>query len=102
MDEYYAVYQSGFCIYGVGITPGAAIEDAQEWLDDGDKGTAPGYITRYGLHGPTGSGEIHGEIYLRPCSPALAREVKTVGGQRTFKLDASGILRLEENEHAES
>ena len=91
MNQCYAVYQSGFCVYGVGITPDAAIAEALQWLD---QDTDPATITQYSTYGPTG--ETHGDLYLRPCTSAMATAVENDGGDCVYALDDNGILRLEE------
>lgn len=83
---YYAVYQSGTVIYGVGETIEAAIAEAQEWIDR-DAST----ITFIDCNT---SGEVEGEMYVRRCSRALARAVNKTGGDVHYCLDAKGILRI--------
>ena len=49
MDEYYAVYQSGAELLGVGMTAAAALQVAERWND-----RALPSLTSYGLNGPRG------------------------------------------------
>ena len=49
MGEYYAVYQSGAELLGVGLTIADALRDAELWSDR----TLPS-LTSYGLDGPRG------------------------------------------------
>jgi hypothetical protein len=49
MSEYYAVYQSGAELLGVGRTVADALQDAELWSD-----RALPSLTSYGLDGPRG------------------------------------------------
>jgi len=49
MGEYYAVYQSGAELLGVGLTSTEALQDAERWRD---RTLSP--LTSYGLDGPRG------------------------------------------------
>lgn len=85
----YAVYQSGYAIFGVGMTIEAAITDAMEWLD---ADTDPEEIEAISHQ----HGEVNGTLYVRQCSARLAEAVKAEGGDIDYDVDADGILRLEE------
>ena len=59
MGAYYAVYQSGAELLGVGLTIADALQAAERWSD-----RALPSLTSYGLDGPRG--ETRGAYYLRP------------------------------------
>jgi len=61
MGEYYAVYQSGAELLGVGVSIADALRDAERWSD-----RALSSLTSYGLDGPRG--ETRGAYSLRPCT----------------------------------
>ena len=63
MGEYYAVYQSGAELLGVGTTVADALRDAELWSD-----RALSSLTSYGLDGPRGETCVfHGFL---PPSPS--------------------------------
>ena len=82
MGKFYAVYQSGFCVYGVGTTPNEAIDDALEWVD----------FERDELVEPHSS--VYGDVCLGECSEAFSDYVQQHGGDIPFS-EQDGILRLE-------
>ena len=84
MDKYYAVYQSGHAIYGVGKTASEAIENAREWVDDGDFLESE-LIDR--------SQASSGDMVIGECSEALFNEVNERGGDVVFS-ENEDIIRL--------
>jgi hypothetical protein len=87
MGEYYAVYQSGGELLGVGITSADALQDAELWSD-----RALPSLTSYGLDGPRG--ETRGAYYLRPCTPELYAAVHAVGRSIPYAVNDEGYLAV--------
>ena len=87
MPSFYAVYQSGYAIFGVGLTHADAIADAKEWLDESTN------LAEIINPGQT-RGEVHGALYIRPCTEALAVEVTQFGGNILWDLTEDGTLCL--------
>ncbi len=84
MEQYFCLYQSGQMIYGIGTTPEAAQEDANEWLQPPRLAQA---LESY-------QGEIAGALYIRPCTAALYHHVRTEGGHVHYALNNDGSLDL--------
>jgi hypothetical protein len=82
---FYAVYQSGYEIMGVGETMAVAIMDAEAWL-----GHVIASLTPYGLEGPRG--EMRGQWYLRPCTQEVYEEVHRRGGSTPYVIDDAGCI----------
>lgn len=87
LDAYYAVYQSGTELLGVGLTPAAALQDAERWSD-----RALPSLTSYGLDGPRG--ETRGAYYLRPCTPELYAAVQAGGRSIPYAVNDEGYLAV--------
>jgi hypothetical protein len=87
MGEYYAVYQSGAELLGVGLTIADALRDAELWSDR----TLPS-VTSYGLDGP--HGETRGAYYLRPCTQELYEAVHAVGRSIPYAVNDEGYLAM--------
>jgi hypothetical protein len=87
MGAYYAVYQSGAELLGVGITPTDALHDAELWSD-----RALPSCTVYGLDGPRG--ETRGAYYLRPCTPELYEAVHAIGRSIPYAVNEEGYLAV--------
>ena len=89
--QHYAVYQSGYAIFGTGETREAAIADAEQWLDaETDLATIS--------TGGGQRGEIHGNLYVAPCTAALAVEVHEHGGDIVYEINDDGTLSLGDGE----
>ena len=89
MATYYAVYQAGYEIIGVGHTPDEARADAESWSDH-----APLEIIEYLTGGPLG--EVHGAYYLRPTVWEVYEEVRRCGGSTPYMVDEHGRVMWEE------
>jgi len=92
----YAIYQSGYCIIGVGQTPDEARAHAREWLADPDAVLAACLERDH-----TGArGDTTGVVYLRPCTERLCDEVEANGGELRYAVNEEGLLDLidEDNE----
>ena len=87
MGEYYAVYQSGAELLGVGMTVAAALQDAELWSD-----RALPSLTSYGLDGPRG--ETRGAYYLRPCTPELYEAVHAGDRSIAYAVNEEGYLAV--------
>jgi len=85
-EEFTAVYQYGYAIYGVGKTVIEAIEDAKKYTDNTDD-----WWTNidYDSH-------IDGEMTLIDISKALYDKVTEDGGQVKIEKDSDGIYKLPE------
>ena len=81
----FAVYEAGGPIYAVGATARQAITEALQWLD----GTK-----RRDIQAPHGERDIPGRLYVRPCSPAIARHaIQDDTGTLPYCIDhATGTL----------
>ena len=87
MGEYYAVYQSGAELLGVGLTRAEALQDAERWRD---RALFP--LTPYGLDGPRG--ETRGAYYLRPCTLELYAAVQAGGRSLPYAINEEGYLAV--------
>ena len=87
MGEYYAVYQSGAELLGVGLTSADALRDAELWSDR----TLPS-LTSYGLDGPRG--ETRGAYYLRPCTQELYEAVQAGERSIPYAVNEEGYLAM--------
>jgi hypothetical protein len=87
MGEYYAVYQSGTELLGVGLTSAEALQDAERWRD---RALSP--LTSYGLDGPRG--ETRGAYYLRPCTPELYAAVNAGDRSIPYAVNEEGYLAV--------
>jgi hypothetical protein len=87
LGAYYAVYQSGAALLGVGLTTTAAVQDAERWSD-----RALSSLTSYGLDGPRG--ETRGAYYLRPCTLELYAAVQAGDRSLPYAVDAEGYLAV--------
>ena len=87
VGEYYAVYQSGAELLGVGLTVTDALQDAERWSDR----VLPS-LTSYGLDGPRG--ETRGAYYLRPCTPELYAAVQAGDRSIPYAVDEAGYLAV--------
>ena len=87
MGDYYAVYQSGAELLGVGMTITEALQDAELWSD-----RALPSLTSYGLDGPRG--ETRGAYYLRPCTPELYEAVQALGRSIPYAVNEEGYLAV--------
>jgi hypothetical protein len=87
MGEYYAVYQSGAELLGVGTTIADALRDAERWSD-----RALSSLTSYGLDGP--HAETRGAYYLRPCTQDLYEAVHAVGRSIPYAVNDEGYLAV--------
>src|SRR4029453_8806009 len=87
LGAYYAVYQSGAELLGVGLTTAAALQDAERWSD-----RALPSLTSYGLDGPRG--ETRGAYYLRPCTPELYAAVQAGGRSIPYAVNDEGYLAV--------
>ena len=84
-NKYYAVYQAGHAVYGVGKTPAEAIEDAREWVDNGE--TLESELVER-------SRANDGDMVVEECSEALFNEVQESGGDIVFS-EHEDIIRLD-------
>ena len=87
MGEYYAVYQSGAELLGVGLTSADALRDAELWSDR----TLP-TLTSYGLDGPRG--EARGVYYLRPCTQDIYEAVQAGERSTPYAVNEEGYLAV--------
>ena len=87
MDEYYAVYQSGAALLGVGRTSIEALREAELWSD---RALTP--LTSYGLDGPRG--ETRGAYYLRPCTSELYTIVQAGDRSIPYAVNEEGYLAV--------
>jgi len=87
MGQYYAVYQSGAELLGVGTSMADATMDAELWSDH-----ALPSLTSYGLDGP--HGETRGAYYLRPCTQEVYEEVHARGRSIPYALNEEGYIAL--------
>ena len=87
MGEYYAVYQSGAELLGVGLTIADALRDAELWSDR----TLPS-LTSYGLDGPRR--ETRGAYYLRPCTQELYEAVQAGERSILYTVNEEGYLAM--------
>jgi hypothetical protein len=87
LGAYYAVYQSGADLLGVGLTSAAAVHDAERWSD-----RALPALTSYGLDGPRA--ETRGAYYLRPCTPELYAAVQDGERSIPYAVNEEGYLAV--------
>lgn len=82
----YAVLQYGAAFFGMGSTPEAARQDAQEWLDDGNDSdsTIHDYVR--------GAGLVAGRLYVVRVTPRLAEAIRQRGGDVSHELRADGVF----------
>ena len=85
----FAVYQIGYCIFGVGATPEAARADAAQWMDGGEEAAADVPMYRRGQF-------VDGAVVVMPCSDALATQVMARGGADSFMEMDGGLCTVEE------
>lgn len=85
----FAVYQIGYCIFGVGATPEAARADAAQWLDGGEEAAAAVPMYRRGE-------AVDGDVVIVPCTDALAQQVMAQGGADGFMEMDGGLCTVEE------
>jgi hypothetical protein len=83
MGEYYAVYQSGAALLGVGLTIADALRDAELWSD-----RTLSSLTSYGLDGPRGA------YYLRPCTQELYEAGQAGGRSIPYGVNDEGYLAM--------
>jgi hypothetical protein len=76
MDNMYCVIQYGYGIFGIGLTPDEAIQDAEYWAY---QSWLPMEIVGY--HSAN-----EGDFYLIECSPDLYALVKEIGGLASFDI----------------
>jgi len=86
MTTYYALYQSGHVVYGVGSSEAEARENAREWLDVPEDADSAELLT--GNHG-----ETEGDLYVRRCTDRLYQAV--LDGDMLFQVDSEGYLDLQ-------
>jgi hypothetical protein len=87
IGEYYAVYQSGAEMLGVGLTIADARQNAELWSD-----RALPALTSYGLDGPRG--ETRGAYYLHPCTPELYAAVQAGDRSIPYAVNDEGYLAV--------
>jgi hypothetical protein len=83
-------------ILGIGETVEEVLENAEQWLDHppclAEDGTP---LTSRAIHDYTRAdsphGEVHGDLYIRRCTPALAALVQQYG-PTPFILRQDGVL----------
>jgi hypothetical protein len=89
----YALYQSGYSIYGVGDTLQDAVNDAAKWMDpalDGEDWQDRLCVcTEH-----SGRSDTLGALYARPCTGRLRDEVVNHGGDCAFVVNAEGVVDL--------
>lgn len=85
----YAVYQIGYCIFGVGETPDAARSDAAQWMDGGAAAADAVPMYRRGE-------AVDGDVVIVPCTDALAAQVMAQGGADGFLEMGGGLCTTEE------
>lgn len=93
MNNHYAVYQIGHCIFGVGATPDAARADAGQWLDGGAEAAGEVPMYRRGQF-------VSGDVVVIGCSEALAEQVMAQGGADGFRESDGGLVTADEAEAA--
>ncbi len=79
----YAAYDNEKVIWGIGSTAEEALADAMDWHDrngDSDETKA----------------EFEARLTIDPCTPGLAKEVKSVGGQLDWQWGMAGGCRIME------
>ncbi len=81
----YAVYQSGYNVFGTGYNAQAAIADARQWIEGDAEVETPRTCI---------GGETIGNLYVRPCTARLAQAVRERGGDVTYEINDSGALDL--------
>lgn len=82
----FAIYQTGYVVFGTGASVAEAIADANQWLDDRQ---AP--ITEADLKNRHHCND--GDLIAIECSEALHREVQTNGGNVVIN-EVDGVLEL--------
>jgi hypothetical protein len=87
MGEYYAVYQAGAELLGVGMTIADALRDAELWRD-----RALSSLTSYGLDGPRAFPCVASD--LRPCTQELYEAVPAVGRHIPYAVNEEGYLAV--------
>jgi hypothetical protein len=87
----FALYQSGYAVFGVGETEDQARSNALQWLDNPEDAKTAELLT-----GP-GHSEVHGVLYVRQCTDRLAMAVQGSGGNLPFILKDDGVLDLPDN-----
>ena len=83
---YYALYQAGHAVYGVGKSLGLCLRDATQWLENGMEDAERAEFLRG--NGP----EVDGELYIRECSRELFETIIDAGGAIRFTVDQDGTL----------
>jgi hypothetical protein len=87
----FALYRSGYGVFGTGETEEQARADARLWLDDPqDAERAELSVHRHE--------EIEGELYVRCCTDRLFDAVRERGGQLPLTINGYGKLDLDEDE----
>ena len=98
--QYYALYQSGFCILGIGESIEAVMEDATTWmehpirLDEAGNHLTPRHVHDFSVCTHP-YGEIAGDLYLRRCSVPLKELVEEEGGIQRYTVTLDGVLDVE-------
>ena len=92
VDEFYALYQSGAAIYGVGRSPEAARDDARQWLKN------PAAADAAQLTETEGDAlDIRGNLYIRRTDQAtyaaFLKEEKEILRARWGPTGRSGFRR---------
>ncbi len=82
-ETFYAVYQYGYAIHGVGKTKEETIENAKEWVDNQDT-----------LEEDLKDRPNDGDLTMITISEAVKVEVDEYGGDVAIQEDEDGIYRL--------
>lgn len=90
-ETFYAVYQDGYGIFGIGGTESEAIEDAKQWVDEPDN-----------LESEIESARgFHGDMKIIKISRSLKEDVEKRGGNILIIKDGAGIYRSEREQTQE-
>lgn len=87
----YALYQSGYAIFGTGLTEADAQLDALKWLKVEDREDA---MRANLLRGP-GHQEEKGVMYVRQCTQRLVDKVAMIDGDLPYVVNDEGLLDLD-------
>jgi len=84
-ETWFAVYQDGFAIFGIGATEDAAINDAKQWVDEPDN-------LKSEIESAKG---FHGDMKIIRISNEVKLAVENHGGNIGIICDDNGIYRTE-------
>lgn len=82
----FAVYQSGFAVFGCGPTIEDAVSDANEWLDK--------EVEVSEVQESRGHGEVAGHLYVSPATERLVAAVRANGGHVAYDHGEDGVIDI--------